>query len=65
MASHEFGGVFGLNNDEPLQSLPVTVQRRKGKLPRSPIAFTVAPESTETLHTSDDTYDNEPTMMRK
>ena len=66
MVSHEFGGVFGLN-DEPLQSLPVTVQRRKEKLPRTP-TLTAAPESTETPYTSDDTYNDEPdtpTMTRK
>jgi hypothetical protein len=66
MASHEFGGVFGLNA-EPLQSLPATVQRRKDKLPRTPTS-TAAPESTETPYTSDDTYNDEPdtpTMTRK
>jgi hypothetical protein len=68
MASHEFGGVFGLNNNvEPLQSLPAIVQRRKGKLPRTPTS-TAAPESTETPYTSDDTYNDEPdtpTITRK
>jgi hypothetical protein len=67
MASHEFGGVFGLNDYEPLQSLPVTVQRRKDKLPRTPI-FTAVPESTETPYISDDTYNDEPdtpTITRK
>jgi hypothetical protein len=68
MASHGFGRVFGLNNDiKSLQSLPATVQRRKDKLPRTPI-FIVMPESTETPYTSDDTYNDEPdtpTMMRK
>jgi hypothetical protein len=68
MASHEFGGVFGLNDDEPLQSLPVTVQRRKEKLPRTPTTSTAAPESTETPYTSDDTYNDKPdtpTITRK
>jgi hypothetical protein len=60
MASHGFGRAFGINNDvELLQSLPVTVQRRKDKLPRTPISI-VAPESTETLYISDDTYNDEP-----
>jgi hypothetical protein len=59
MASHEFGGVFGLNDDKSLQSLPATVQRRKEKLPRTPISK-AAPESTETPYTSDDTYNDEP-----
>jgi hypothetical protein len=68
MASHGFGRVFGLDNDiKLLQSLPATVQRRKDKLPKTPI-FTVVPESTETPYTSDDTYNDEldtPTMTRK
>jgi hypothetical protein len=68
MASYGFGRVFGLNDDiELLQSLSVTVQRRKDKLPRTPI-FTAVPESTETPYTSDDTYNDEPdtpTMTRK
>jgi hypothetical protein len=67
MASHEFGGVFSLD-DKPLQSLPVTVQRKKEKLPRTPTTSTAAPESTETPYTSDDTYNDEPdtpTMTRK
>jgi hypothetical protein len=68
MASHEFGGVFGLNNNvESLQSLPATVQRRKGKLPRTPTSI-AAPELTETPYTSDDTYNDEPdtpTITRK
>ena len=68
MASHGFGRVFGLdNNVKPLQSLPATVQRRKDKLPRTPISK-AAPESTETSYTSDDTYNDEPdtpTMTRK
>jgi hypothetical protein len=68
MASHEFGGVFGLNDDESLQSLPVTVQRRKEKLLRTSITSTAAPESTEIPYASDDTYNDEPdtpTMTRK
>jgi hypothetical protein len=68
MASHGFGRVFGLNDDiELLQSLPVTVQRRKDKLPRTPTS-TAVPESIETLYTFDDTYNDEPdtpTMTRK
>jgi hypothetical protein len=68
MASHEFGRAFGINNDvKPLQSLPITVQRRKDKLPKTPISRAM-PESTETPYTSDDTYNNEPdtpTMTRK
>jgi hypothetical protein len=68
MASHGFGRVFGLDDDvEPLQSLPVTVQRRKDKLPRTP-TFIAVPESTEIPYTSDDTYNDEPdtpTMTRK
>jgi hypothetical protein len=60
MASHGFGRVFGLDNDiKPLQSLPVTVQRRKDKLPRTPISIIVS-ESTEIPYTSDDTYNDEP-----
>jgi hypothetical protein len=60
MASHGFGRVFNLNNDvELLQSLSATVQRRKDKLPRTPI-FTAMPESTETPYTSDDTYNDKP-----
>ena len=68
MASHGFGRVFGLNDDvEPLQSLPATVQRRKDKLPRTPIS-TAVPESTETPYTSDNTYKDKPdtpTITRK
>jgi hypothetical protein len=68
MASHGFGRVFGLNNDiKPLQSLPAIVQRKKDKLPRTPIS-TAVPESTETSYTSDDIYNDEPdtpTMTRK
>jgi len=68
MASHGFGRVFDLdNNVELLQSLPAIVQRRKDKLPRTPI-FIVVPESIETLYTSDDTYNDEPdtpTITRK
>jgi hypothetical protein len=68
MASHEFGRAFGINDDvELLQSLPAIVQRRKDKLPRTPI-LRAAPESTETPYTSDDTYNDEPdtpTMTRK
>jgi hypothetical protein len=67
MASYEFGGVFGLNDYEPLQSLPAIVQRRKDKLPRTPI-FIAVPELTETPYTSDDTYNDKPdtpTMTRK
>jgi hypothetical protein len=67
MASHEFGGIFGLNDYELLQSLPATVQRRKDKLPRTPTS-TAAPESTEIPYTSDDTYNDEPdtpTITRK
>jgi hypothetical protein len=68
MASHEFGRAFSINNDvEPLQSLPVTVQRRKDKLPKTPISR-AAPESTETPYTSDDTYNDKPetpTITRK
>jgi hypothetical protein len=67
MASHGFGRAFGLNDDEPLQSLPATVQRRKDKLPRTPTS-TAAPESTEIPYISDDTYNDEPdtpTMTRK
>ena len=68
MASHGFGRVFGLDdNVKPLQSLFTTVQRRKDKLPKTPIS-TAVPESTETPYTSDDTYNDEPdtpTMTRK
>jgi hypothetical protein len=68
MASYEFGGVFSLNDDvKPLQSLSAIIQRRKGKLLRTPISI-AAPESTEILYTSDDTYNDEPntpTMTRK
>jgi hypothetical protein len=69
MASHGFGRVFGLDdNVKPLQSLFVTVQRRKDKLLKTP-TFIAMPESIETLYTSDDIYnDNEPstpTIMRK
>jgi hypothetical protein len=68
MTSHGFGKIFGLNNDiKPLQSLPVTVQRRKDKLPKTPISTTM-PKLTETPYTSDDTYNDEPdtpTMTRK
>jgi hypothetical protein len=68
MASHGFGRVFGLDDDiEPLQSLPVTVQRRKDKLPKTPISI-VVPELTETSYTSDDIYNDEPdtsTITRK
>jgi hypothetical protein len=68
MASHGFGRVFGLdNNIKPLQSLSATVQRKKDKLPRTPIS-TAIPESTETPYTSDNTYNDEldtPTMTRK
>jgi hypothetical protein len=68
MASHGFGRAFGLNDDvESLQSLSATVQRRKDKLPRTPIS-TVMPESTETPYTSDDIYNNKSdtlTMTRK
>jgi len=68
MASHGFGRVFGLDDDvKPLQSLPAIVQRRKDKLPRTPISIAV-PESIETPYTSDDTYNDEPdtpTMTRK
>jgi hypothetical protein len=68
MASHGFGRVFGLDdNIKPLQSLPITVQRKKDKLSRTPTS-TAMPESTETPYTSDDTYNDEPdtpTMTRK
>jgi hypothetical protein len=68
MASHGFGRAFGINDDvKPLQSLPTIVQRKKDKLPRTPTSIT-APESTETLYTSDDTYENKPstpTIIRK
>jgi hypothetical protein len=68
MASHGFGRVFGLNNDvKLLQSLPAIVQRKKDKLPKTPISITI-PESTKTPYTSDDTYNNKPdtpTMTRK
>jgi hypothetical protein len=68
MASHGFGRVFGLdNNIEPLQSLPATVQRKKDKLPKTPISIAM-PESTKTLYTSDDIYNNKPdtlTITRK
>jgi hypothetical protein len=68
MASHGFGRAFSLNNDiKLLQSLPTTVQRRKDKLPKTPI-FTATPESTEIPYTSDNTYNNEPdtpTITRK
>jgi hypothetical protein len=68
MTSHEFGRAFGINNDvEPLQSLPTTVQRKKDKLPRTHTSRAV-PESTETLYTSDDTYNDKPdtpTITRK
>jgi hypothetical protein len=64
MASHGFGRAFGLNDDvKPLQSLPATVQRRKDKLPRTPI-FTATSESTETSYTSDNTYNDEPDTPR-
>jgi hypothetical protein len=68
MASHEFGRAFGFNNNiNLLQSLPVTVQRRKDKFPKTPISI-ATPESTKTPYTSDNTYNNEsdtPTMTRK
>jgi hypothetical protein len=68
MASHGFGRAFSLNNDvKLLQSLPATVQRRKDKLPKTPIFIAVS-ESTETPYTSDDTYNDELdtlTMTRK
>jgi hypothetical protein len=68
MASHGFGRVFGLNdNVKLLQSLPIIVQRRKDKLPKTPIS-TAVPESTEISYTSDDIYNNEPdtpTITRK
>jgi hypothetical protein len=68
MASHGFGRVFGLDNDiKLLQSLPIIIQRRKDKLPKTPI-FIAMPESTKTPYTSDDTYNNKPdtlTMTRK
>jgi hypothetical protein len=68
MASYEFGRAFGINNDiKLLQSLPTIIQRRKNKLPKTPISRT-APESTETLYTSDDTYNDKPdtpTITRK
>jgi hypothetical protein len=68
MASHGFGRVFGLdNNIKPLQSLPITVQRKKDKLPKTP-TFIAMPESTKTPYTSDDTYNDEldtPTITRK
>jgi hypothetical protein len=67
MASYEFGGIFGLNDYKLLQSLPAIVQRKKDKLPKTPTSI-IAPESTETSYTSDDTYNDEPdtpTMTRK
>jgi hypothetical protein len=68
MTSHGFGRAFSLNDDvKPLQSLPATVQRRKDKLPKTPISTAVS-ESTETPYTSDDIYNDEPdtpTMTRK
>jgi hypothetical protein len=67
MASHGFGRAFGLNDNKPLQSLPAIVQRKKDKLPKTPIS-TAVPESTETPYTSDNTYNDEPdtlTMTRK
>jgi hypothetical protein len=61
MASYEFGGVFNLNDDKLLQFLPAIVQRRKEKLPKTPISK-AAPESTEISYISDDTYNDEPDM---
>jgi hypothetical protein len=61
MDSCEFGGTFGFNEEEPLQSPPATVQRRKGRLPWSPIAPTAPEPTTETPnYTDEDTYDHEP-----
>jgi hypothetical protein len=81
MVPREFGKAFGFNDphthdkEEVMTSLPPTITRRTGKIPRSPIPQSM-PQSneqpieppTDTPDTDKDTYENEhttPTPIRK
>jgi hypothetical protein len=83
MVPREFSRAFSFDNQhthnkEAIASPPLTITRRSGKIPRSPIPQSTKPQSmpqpteppTDTPHdTDEDTYDNEqhttPTLIRK
>jgi hypothetical protein len=83
MDTREYGRAFGFNDshthdkEEAMASPPLTITRRSGKIPRSPIPQSTEPQSipqlteppTDTPDTDENTYDNEqhttPTPIRK
>jgi hypothetical protein len=82
MVPREFSRAFGFDDqhthdEEAIASPPLTITRRSGKIPRSPVSQLTEPQSmpqpteppTDTPDSDEDTYDNEqhttPTPIRK